>query len=312
VYVDAPTRGGQTLYWWIYPEDAGLSTTSTGTVVLDEFGEGNFTFTLTSDAYEFRVRVSPEEDNYNPNTIGVESILINSGSPTFEGEHHLHLTTGDLTETSIFLGTDDQNVRTTTDGTIQITTPNTTNNIWEFGTDGKLTLPTAGIIRNGTGTAQVGSTRTIATDSEEGTGAGTPGVVDVPFDGTLSNTYPAGSTITFANGDVRTITSIVQGNVGLYLDISYSGTATDSSPEFPIILKTANYAAATTAPEWTFGGDGRTTFPNGTVPEHSYGAAGDKEGMVVFSDPYIYYCKQDYVDNETDIWVRVAWTGTNW
>ena len=57
---------------------------------------------------------------------------------------------------------------------------------------------------------------------------------------------------------------------------------------------------------------GRTTFPNGTVPEHSYGAAGDKEGMVVFTDPYIYYCKQDYVNNTTDIWVRVAWTGTSW
>ena len=57
---------------------------------------------------------------------------------------------------------------------------------------------------------------------------------------------------------------------------------------------------------------GRTTFPNGTVPEHSYGAAGDKEGMVVFTDPYIYYCKQDYVNDTTDIWVRVAWTGTSW
>jgi len=63
---------------------------------------------------------------------------------------------------------------------------------------------------------------------------------------------------------------------------------------------------------WTFGTDGRTTFPNGTVPEHSYGAAGDKEGMVVFTDPYIYYCKQDYVNNSTNIWVRVAWTGTSW
>lgn len=63
---------------------------------------------------------------------------------------------------------------------------------------------------------------------------------------------------------------------------------------------------------WTFDNSGRATFPNGTVPEHSYGAAGDKEGMVVFTDPYIYYCKQDYVNNTTDIWVRVAWTGTNW
>ena len=63
---------------------------------------------------------------------------------------------------------------------------------------------------------------------------------------------------------------------------------------------------------WTFDDDGRTIFPNGAVPEHSYGALGDLEGMVVFTDPYIYYCKQDYVNNSTDIWVRVAWTGTSW
>lgn len=64
--------------------------------------------------------------------------------------------------------------------------------------------------------------------------------------------------------------------------------------------------------EWRFDTNGRTIFPNGAVPAHSYGALGDLEGMVVFTDPYIYYCKQDYVDNTTDIWVRVAWTGTNW
>jgi hypothetical protein len=50
----------------------------------------------------------------------------------------------------------------------------------------------------------------------------------------------------------------------------------------------------------------------GSVPAHSYGAAGDKVGMVAFDGNYIYYCKQDYVDNTTDIWVRTAWTGTNW
>ena len=70
-------------------------------------------------------------------------------------------------------------------------------------------------------------------------------------------------------------------------------------------IATANY-------QWSFDNAGRMIFPNGTVPAHSYGAAGDKEGMVVFTDPYIYYCKQDYVDNVTDIWVRVAWTGTSW
>jgi len=75
----------------------------------------------------------------------------------------------------------------------------------------------------------------------------------------------------------------------------------------------AGATSAGSAKQWLFDGTaGRTMFPNGTVPEHSYGAAGDKEGMVVFSDPYIYYCKTDYVNNTTDIWVRVAWTGTSW
>ncbi len=69
---------------------------------------------------------------------------------------------------------------------------------------------------------------------------------------------------------------------------------------------------ATASYQWSFDNTGRMIFPNGTVPAHSYGAAGDKEGMVVFTDPYIYYCKQDYVNNSTDIWVRVAWTGTSW
>lgn len=52
---------------------------------------------------------------------------------------------------------------------------------------------------------------------------------------------------------------------------------------------------------WVFGTDGRTTLPNGAVPAHSYGATGDKEGMVVFSDNYIYYCKQDYVGNSVNV-----------
>jgi hypothetical protein len=137
---------------------------------------------------------------------------------------------------------------------------------WTFGEFGTLTLPNNGKIASGDG-LQIGSTTTIATDSSEGTGAGTAGVVDVPFNGTLINTYPAGSTITFNNGDVRTITSISQVGSGgtAYLDINYSGTATASSPEFPITLKTANFVAAYTAPEWTFGTDGVLTIPDGGI-----------------------------------------------
>jgi hypothetical protein len=73
---------------------------------------------------------------------------------------------------------------------------------------------------------------------------------------------------------------------------------------------------------WAFGTNGSMTFPDNTTqttayqkvaaPAHSYGAASDTVGMVAFDDNYIYYCKQNYVNNSTNIWVRVAWSGTSW
>jgi hypothetical protein len=140
IYVNSPDNADQTLYWWIYPEGAGIASPESGTVILNGGGSGDFVFTVDSDDYEFTVRVSPESNNYDPAT-GVETQLFNSSAPTLDADHHLHLTTGDLTETSIFLGTDDHNVRTTVNGGIEITTPNTSNNVWQFGTDGSLTVP---------------------------------------------------------------------------------------------------------------------------------------------------------------------------
>ena len=153
------------------------------------------------------------------------------------------------------------------------------NNTWMFEADGTTTFPNNTInqpasllIKSGEDTAQVGSTMTIDTDSNAGTGAGTPGVVDVAYDNTIIPAYYysgggnpvfTDSTITFANGDVRTITSIVA--TGGYIEIAYDGTTTSSSPEFPIILKTGNYAAAVLAPQWTFGTTGNLTFPDATV-----------------------------------------------
>jgi hypothetical protein len=90
--------------------------------------------------------------------------VIKGGLPPEEpADYHLHLTTGDLAETSIFLGTDDHNVRTTTDGKIQITTPSETNRVWEFDTDGALTLPNGGHIGPSGGKGQ-GTTYGAAND----------------------------------------------------------------------------------------------------------------------------------------------------
>jgi len=108
---------------------------------------GSFSFDLDSDDNEFTVRVSPEDNNYDPASLGVETGLINADAPTFDSEHHLHLTTGDLAETSIILGTDDHNVRTTVNGGIEINTylypSGGGSGKWTFSENGDLTFPDA-------------------------------------------------------------------------------------------------------------------------------------------------------------------------
>jgi hypothetical protein len=55
--------------------------------------------------------------------------------------NHLHLTSGDLSITDLFLGDDNQFVQIATDGKVCIGTYGTSGNFWQFGTDGSLTLP---------------------------------------------------------------------------------------------------------------------------------------------------------------------------
>jgi hypothetical protein len=147
IYVGANSYANQTIYWWIHPAEANIADPGFGTVEIDGSGNGSFTFTVDSDNYEFTVRVSPEENNYNPASIGVETLVFNADAPVY-GDNHLHLTTGDLTETSIFLGTDNHNVRTTVNGGIEITTPDESNNVWRFDTAGVMTVPRDGIIQS--------------------------------------------------------------------------------------------------------------------------------------------------------------------
>jgi hypothetical protein len=69
--------------------------------------------------------------------------------PGGEGEepvdlYHLHLTTGDLQETSVFLGTDQHNVRTKIDGQVEITARDydrDVSKVWKFNKAGELKLP---------------------------------------------------------------------------------------------------------------------------------------------------------------------------
>ena len=158
---------GETFYWWVDNYSPGQEFfPDNGEITLSEFGYANIEFTVNDDTVPLRIYVADTLYNAYANSKGAVSVTVNGES---QDSYHLHLTTGDLSETSIFLGTDELNVRTTTNGTIQITTPTEGSNVWEFGNDGRLTLPHGGDIvdRNG--------------DSVLGGGSGDTG--DITFNG---------------------------------------------------------------------------------------------------------------------------------
>jgi hypothetical protein len=47
-------------------------------------------------------------------------------------------------------------------------------------------------------------------------------------------------------------------------------------------------------------------------PTHSYGQAGDQAGYISFDGSYFYICSQNYVNNSTNIWQRIAVIGASW
>jgi len=62
---------------------------------------------------------------------------------------------------------------------------------------------------------------------------------------------------------------------------------------------------------------GNIFLPNGYIlgaaaPIHSYGAPGDRAGMVAFDASHVYYCTANYVNTSTNIWKRVQLNETAW
>jgi hypothetical protein len=171
------------------------------------------------------------------------------------------LTTGDLTETSIFLGTDDHNVRTTTDGKIQITTPSEGNNVWEFGTDGALTLPNGGHIGPSGGKGQ-GTTYGAANDHLV----------------SLTSYYNSGlysSCVTaYADGTLN-ITAYNDGGPNPAKIWTFDNTGTLTLPDDSGIKSSTNIDITIDTPDsstfnWRFGADGLLTFPDNTVQTTAY------------------------------------------
>ena len=220
------------------------------------------------------------------------------------------------------------------------TQTNTTGRLWNFSTDGSLTIP--GDIKSNSNINidinlsdstlrrwQFGEDGYLTLPNDRGINSSTNIKIELP------NSIPSGITNLTSNGGWNqgsytnlattggtgtglTVNAASQASNG-YLDTIAINTAGSGYTNGDVITITnENFLTATftvtvpAANTWTFGENGRTTFPNGAVPVHSYGVAGDKEGMVAFDDTYIYYCTADYVNNISDIWKRVAWSGSTW
>ena len=261
----------------------------------------------------------------NPTNVEIYSSWNNGGTGerkwTFGSDGTLNLPDSVSTGNAI--------IQTTSAINLQV---NSNGQVWTFDTDGTLTLPGTGTIDNPN--VEIPATGTIYTFTADNSSA-TPALSNQNYIDFENNVYSqaiqTGWIITFNNAQQKTVTSSSFVALPDRWRLEWSGNLTiaNAADVWPITVQSADYSAGggTTkslelTPDgtttWTFGDDGRTIFPNGTVPTTSLGAPGDKEGMVVFSDPYIYYCKQDYVEAggsrpaQADIWVRVAWSGTSW
>jgi len=111
---------GETFYWWVDTFSPGQEfSPDNGEITLNEFGFASIEFTVNDDTVPLRIYVADTLYNAYANNKGSVSVTVNEG--VVPDLYHLHLTTGDLQETSVILGTDEHNVRTKIDCSVDLT-----------------------------------------------------------------------------------------------------------------------------------------------------------------------------------------------
>jgi hypothetical protein len=329
--------GDSTLHRWQFGEDGALTLPPGGTI-LNSSGQP-YVYGITSINSSVAIGVyNDASGDYQYGTLSYDYAVNGITSGGFSIEYSRPLVGGNV---DIHVGNTIVNGDLTLSGDIKsdgninidINLADSTLRRWQFGEDGLLTFPDGTsqttAYTGGSGTGDITfSTRTIAAStageirvqSANGVSLGpltTQSDIRLTFDG-LGLTVGGSNTLqglnyrlftdagtpkdllyTYRTGNLSEFLIQAGGTVGGILKLS-----ADGSNGYVNII-----ANGTT---WAFGTTGRTTFPNGVVPAHSYGAAGDKEGMVVFDDTYIYYCTADYVNNSTDIWKRTAHGAGTW
>ena len=207
------------------------------------------------------VEIKPGGVSHNNQLLRIYPTVVNPDG------NHLHLTSGDLSVTDLFLGDDDQFVQIAADGNVCIGT-NNASNIWQFGTDGNLTLPgggtildtapTPGITRtkytgsaaydvNWYSTASVIETGIVTTISEDYSGEADysfqyAGYFKAPVTGTYTFTMFADDSGRFWIGP-NALTGYTAGNANISIPMYASGTTTTSltaNEFYPIRLQINN------------------------------------------------------------------------
>ena len=132
---------------------------------------------------------------------------------------------------------------------------------------GTISVQTAGgALTVGGVTAQVGSSLVIADDGGGGLIGWGSQALAIAYDANIMTAYPIGSTITWQDGTVATITAY-DPYAPTYIDVFWDTPKTGTL--FPITLKTSNYAdtvfnptsITVSANTWTFAANGSTTLP---------------------------------------------------
>ena len=198
-------------------------------------------------------------------TDGNQKLLVYPGGGG-EG-NHLHLTTGALGTTSLFLGNDAQYIRTRTDGAMVIGTGDTNpetpgyGHRWVFGPDGAVTLPA--------NTFHTNNNLTLETSGRPASVSGvnySSGSWDVNQGTNISTTGGTGSGLTVdvtadVSGYVGSVTIHTPGSGYTDGDV-ISATNGGSSVQFSIHILSAK--------NWTFSDTGTLTFPDASVQTSAY------------------------------------------
>ena len=245
----------------------------------------------------------------SPTNIGNSIVFTPAGAgnanqvlkvyPTAAGEgDHIHLTAGGGT-TELFLGSDDHYVKLVNGGDVAIQANNGSSAVasWNFGSDGRLALPTGGDIVDSTGTSVLGGgggssgPTTVEISSTPPT---TPVVGQVYYDSDDGNIYICTAITPSITWVDSSPTGGVLGDAGISLD---GGTGTNywkptTADGTGTINKAGAYKTANDANNslFTFGANGAGTmsvqiegsmFVGSTLPNNNGGLNTDYAGWLV-------------------------------